>query len=158
MRVMGTLIENLTAVIRSELPFERGAQEVCTRLRSGVSHFTWVGVYMLEGTETLVLKAWDGPAPTEHVRIPIGQGICGLAARESRTVIVDDVNKDPRYLACFRETRSEIVVPILANGKVVGEIDVDSNTPSAFTPKDKELLEAVAEELGRNSIRPPEPP
>jgi GAF domain-containing protein len=155
---MGTLIESLTAVIRSELPFERSAQEVCRRLRSGVPRFTWVGVYMLEGAETLVLKAWDGPAPTEHVRIPIGQGICGLAAREARTVIVDDVNKDPRYLACFRETRSEIVVPILANGKVVGEIDVDSSTPAAFTPKDRELLEAVAEELGRSSIRPPEPP
>ena len=157
MRAMGTLIESLTAVIRSELPFDRAAQEVCRRLRAGVDHFTWIGVYMLEG-ETLVLKAWDGPAPTEHVRIPIGQGICGLAAREARTVIVDDVNKDPRYLACFRETRSEIVVPILTNGKVVGEVDVDSNRPSAFTPKDKELLEAVAEELGRDSIRPPEPP
>lgn len=154
---MGTLIESLTAVIRSELPFDRAALEVCRRLRTGVSHFNWVGVYMLDG-ETLVLKAWDGPAPTEHVRIPIGQGICGLAAREAKTIIVDDVNKDPRYLACFRETRSEIVVPILAGGKVVGEIDIDSDTPAAFTPKDKELLEAVAEELGRSSIRPPEPP
>ena len=154
---MGTLIEGLTAVIRSELAFDRAALEVCRRLRAGVAHFNWVGVYMIEG-ETLVLKAWDGPAATEHVRIPIGQGICGLAAREARTVIVDDVNKDPRYLACFRETRSEIVVPILASGKVVGEIDIDSDKPAAFTPKDQELLEAVAEELGRSSIRPPELP
>src|SRR5688572_18518103 len=112
---------------------------------------------MIEG-DTLVLKAWDGPAATEHVRIPIGQGICGLAAREARTVVVDDVNKDPRYLDCFKNTRSEIVVPIFTNGKVVGEIDVDSDKPSAFTPADGKLLEAIAEELGRDAVRPPEPP
>ncbi|HKS17122.1 MAG TPA: GAF domain-containing protein, partial [Planctomycetota bacterium] len=127
-------------------------------LRSEVPHFNWVGVYMIEGGDTLVLKAWDGPAATEHVRIPIGQGICGLAAREARTVVVDDVNKDPRYLACFPQTRAEIVVPIFAGGSVVGEIDIDSDRPSAFTKDDQDLLEAVAVELGRKATRPPEPP
>src|SRR5688572_19034776 len=138
---MKTLIDSLTTLIRSEIGFDKATQEVCRHLRASVPHYNWVGIYMIEGDDTLVLKAWDGPAATEHVRIPIGQGICGLAAREAKTVIVDDVNKDPRYLACFRETRSEIVVPILTNAKVVGEIDVDSNRPAAFTPKDKELLE-----------------
>lgn len=154
---MPDLIDRLTAVIRSEIPFDRAALEVCRILRTAVRHFNWVGVYMIEG-DMLILKAWDGPAPTEHVRIPIGQGICGLAAREARTVVVDDVNKDPRYLACFKNTRSEMVVPILTNGKVVGEIDVDSDKPSAFTPADRKLLEAIAEELGRDAIKPPEPP
>jgi L-methionine (R)-S-oxide reductase len=151
------LIDRLTAVIRSEIPFDRAALEVCRILCTAVDRFNWVGVYMIEG-DTLVLKAWDGPAPTEHVRIPIGQGICGLAAREARTVVVDDVNKDPRYLACFKNTRSEMVVPIFTNGKVVGEVDVDSDKPAAFTPEDRKLLEAVAEELGRDAVRPPEPP
>lgn len=127
-------------------------------LRAGVPHFNWVGVYMIEGGDMLALKAWDGPAATEHVRIPIGQGICGLAAREAKTVIVDDVNKDPRYLACFLNTRSEIVVPIFANGKVIGEIDIDSDRPAAFTKADQDLLETVAVELGRDFTRPPEPP
>jgi GAF domain-containing protein len=155
---MPDLIERLTAVIRSEIPFDQASQEVCRLLRASVPHFNWVGVYMIEGGDMLVLKAWDGPAATEHVKIPIGQGICGLAAREARTVVVDDVNKDPRYLACFLQTRSEIVVPIFTSGKVVGEIDVDSDKPSAFTPQDRKLLEAVAEELGRDATKPPEPP
>jgi GAF domain-containing protein len=155
---MKTLLDRITAVLRSERPFDRAAQEACRMLRAGVPHFNWVGVYMIEGGDTLALKAWDGPAATEHVRIPIGQGICGLAAREAKTVIVDDVNKDPRYLACFLNTRSEIVVPIFASGKVVGEIDIDSDRPAAFTRADQDLLETVAVELGRDFTRPPEPP
>ncbi|HEU4338516.1 MAG TPA: GAF domain-containing protein [Planctomycetota bacterium] len=150
---MADLIERLTAVLRSDLPFDRAAHEACRLLRSEVPHFNWVGVYMIEGGDTLVLKAWDGPAATEHVRIPIGQGICGLAAREARTVVVDDVNKDPRYLACFLQTRSEIVVPIFAGGSVVGEIDIDSDRPSAFTKADQDLLEGIAEELGKAHTR-----
>jgi len=147
------LIERLTAILRSDLSFDRAALESCRLLRRDVTHFNWVGVYMIEGGDTLVLKAWDGPAATEHVRIPIGQGICGLAAREARTVVVDDVNKDPRYLACFPQTRAEIVVPIFAGGSVVGEIDIDSDRPSAFTKADRSLLEGVAVELGKAHSR-----
>ena len=150
---MADLIERLTAILRSDLSFDRAALESCRLLRRDVTHFNWVGVYMIEGGDTLVLKAWDGPAATEHVRIPIGQGICGLAAREARTVVVDDVNKDPRYLACFPQTRAEIVVPIFAGGSVVGEIDIDSDRPSAFTKADRSLLEGVAVELGKAHSR-----
>jgi hypothetical protein len=105
---MPDLVDRLTALARSERPFDVVALDVCRLLRKDVAHFNWVGVYMIEGSDTLVLKAWDGPKATEHVRIPIGQGICGLAAREAKTVVVDDVNKDPRYLACFlkRDRRS----------------------------------------------------
>lgn len=116
-------------------------------LRKQVKHYNWVGVYMLEGEE-LVLRAWDGPEATEHVRIPVGAGICGLAAREKRTVIVGDVNADPRYLACFPSTRSEIVVPLFKAGKVIGEIDIDSDTLHAFTEKDRSFLEQIANFLG----------
>ena len=130
-----------------------GFREACGRvvrtLREKVPHYSWVGIYLLEGGE-LVLGPWDGPAATEHVRIPIGQGICGLAAREKQTVIVDDVNQDPRYLACFPSTRSEIVVPILTSqGQVLGEIDIDSDEPAAFGPDDKALLERIAETLAQ---------
>src|SRR4030095_4766584 len=95
-------------------------------------HYSWVGIYLVEG-EDLVLGPWKGPEATEHVRIPIGQGICGAAAASGETEIVDDVNADERYLACFVSTRSEIVVPIAFDGKVVGEIDVESGATSAFT-------------------------
>jgi L-methionine (R)-S-oxide reductase len=106
-------------------------------------HFSWVGIYLVEGTD-LVLGPWRGPRATEHVRIPIGSGICGAAAATGRTEVVDDVRADDRYLACFPSTRSEIVVPIAYEGRVVGEIDVDSDEPAAFDAADRELLERAA--------------
>lgn len=137
---------DLLTVLQNEisgLGFAQALQKVVSFLRKNVSYYKWVGVYLLEGEE-LVLRAWDGPEATQHVRIPIGKGICGLAAREKRTVIVGDVTADPRYLACFPYTKSEIVVPIMKGTEVLGEIDIDSDTPHAFTQQDREFLERVA--------------
>jgi len=109
-------------------------------------YYNWVGFYMLDpGDENvLVLGPFHG-APTEHVRIPVHQGICGAAVAQGETVVVADVAADPRYLACSIETKSEIVVPIRANGKVVGEIDIDSHTLNAFGADDRRFLEECAE-------------
>jgi putative methionine-R-sulfoxide reductase with GAF domain len=105
--------------------------------------YSWIGIYLVEGDE-LALGPWEGPQATEHVRIPLGQGICGAAAASGQTEIVDDVNADPRYLACFPSTRSEIVVPISYEGRIVGEIDIDSDRPAAFGAEDRTFLERVA--------------
>lgn len=105
-------------------------------------HYTWVGIYLLDGNE-LVLGPYEGK-PSPHTRIPLGRGICGAAATEKATIIVDDVNADPRYLACSVETKSEIVAPIMINGVVLGEIDIDSDQPAAFGDSDKDLVESVA--------------
>ena len=129
------------------LDFPKTVEAAVKFLRKQVKHYNWVGIYMLE-SEELVLRAWDGPEATEHVRISVGAGICGLAARERRTVMVGDVNADPRYLACFPYTHSEIVVPIFKNRKVIGEIDIDSDTLHAFAEKDRSFLEQVAHFLG----------
>jgi putative methionine-R-sulfoxide reductase with GAF domain len=86
-------------------------RQVVSVLHDRCDHYSWVGIYLVEGDD-LVLGPWKGPEATEHVRIPIGQGICGAAAASGQTEVVDDVNADPRYLACFPSTRSEIVVPI----------------------------------------------
>jgi GAF domain-containing protein len=118
-------------------------QRVVDVLHDEVEHYSWVGIYLVEGDD-LVLGPWRGPQATEHVRIPIGQGVCGAAAASGETEIVDDVNADPRYLACFPSTRSEIVVPISHEGRVVGEIDIDSDRPAAFGEDDRVLLERVA--------------
>ena len=126
---------------------EPEADEVLRRtvevLHDRFAHYSWVGIYLVEGEE-LVLGPWKGRQATEHVRIPIGEGICGAAAASGATEIVDDVNADPRYLACFASTRSEIVVPILYDGRVVGEIDIDSDEPAAFGNEDRVFLERVA--------------
>jgi L-methionine (R)-S-oxide reductase len=108
-------------------------------------HYDWVGIYWVDPSSTeLVLGPWTGPEATEHTRIPIGTGICGAAAASGQTEIVDDVNADPRYLACFTTTRSEIVVPIFHEGVVVGEIDIDGSDPAAYGEADARFLEEVA--------------
>ena len=116
-------------------------------LHDRFDHYSWVGIYLVERDE-LVLGPWKGPEATEHVRIPVGQGICGAAAASGQTEVVDDVASDSRYLACFPSTRSEIVVPIAHNGRVVGEIDIDSDVPAAFDEQDRAFLERVAELVG----------
>ncbi len=126
-------------------------QEVVDLLHDRVGHYSWVGIYLVEG-EDLVLGPWKGPEATEHVRIPVGQGVCGAAAASGETEIVDDVNADPRYLACFASTRSEIVVPVSREGRVVGEIDIDSDQPAAFGDDDREFLERVAELIAPLSV------
>jgi L-methionine (R)-S-oxide reductase len=140
----------LTSLDEIQRVVERGGdadevlRQVVAELHDDFEHYSWVGIYLVEGDE-LVLGPWKGPQATEHVRIPVGSGICGAAAATGRTEIVDDVNADPRYLACFPSTRSEIVVPITYEGRVVGEIDIDSDRPAAFTADDRVFLERVAE-------------
>jgi GAF domain-containing protein len=116
--------------------------ETVALLQRERGHYNWVGVYLLQNGE-LVLGPYVGKA-TPHTRIPLNQGICGAAASTGQTIVVDDVNADPRYLACSLETRAEIVVPIQREGQVLGEIDVDSDMPAAFTAADRALLEGVA--------------
>jgi len=132
--------------IVGKLPGPAAVAEVCRFLRASFPHYGWVGVYRLEGRE-LVLEAYAGAQATEHVRIPIDRGLCGRAARDGVTVVVDDVRASPEYLACFLSTRSEIVVPVHAGGRVVGEIDIDSDRLAAFDASDRRLLEEVAVRL-----------
>ena len=120
------------------------------RLRERMLKYNWAGFYMLEpGTQppVLVLGAFDG-ATTPHTRIPLNQGICGAAASSGKTIVVDDVSKDPRYLACSLETKSEIVVPVFVHGKIAGELDIDSHFHAAFTAEDKTLVQHCAALVG----------
>jgi L-methionine (R)-S-oxide reductase len=126
-------------------------------LHEKLKSYNWVGFYMLEkdgDREVLALGPFKGAA-TPHTRIPLNQGICGAAASTGKTVVVDDVNSDPRYLACSLETKSEIVVPVSVHGKVVGELDIDSHVAAAFGPDDRALCEHAAVVLGRFLERTP---
>jgi len=137
---------NLIRTAIAEAPgTEAAAQRAVELLHGRFTHYDWVGIYWLDpnGTE-LVLGPWIGPEATEHTRIPVGVGICGAAAASGQTVIVDDVDADPRYLACFSTTRSEIVVPIFADGQVAGEIDIDGSDLAAYDQTDAIFLEEIA--------------
>ena len=125
--------------------------DIVERLQRHMSKYNWVGFYMIDQSDAepmLQLGPYIG-APTTHTRIPLNQGICGAAASSGNTLIVDDVASDPRYLACSIETKSEIVVPVRVNGEVVGELDIDSHTPAAFTSEDRSLCELAAALVGR---------
>jgi GAF domain-containing protein len=120
-------------------------------LHENVFRYNWVGFYMLEelpGTDPILVLGPFRGSMTPHTRIALHQGICGAAASTGKTVIVDDVHNDPRYLACSVETKSEIVVPVFACGKVIGELDIDSHFPAAFGPDDKQICEHAAKVVG----------
>ena len=125
-------------------------QTMVQRLAESLPAFNWVGFYMIDPAEPKMLQL--GPfvgAPTEHVRIPLDKGICGAAAATGKTIVVDDVQSDPRYLACSLETRSEIVAPVYVHGKVVGELDIDSHSAAAFGPAEREFVERCAALVGQ---------
>ncbi|MGA3106104.1 MAG: GAF domain-containing protein [Terriglobales bacterium] len=152
---MATVNMQKTEVVRKELERLDSESRTADELMKGITlllnqqmlNYNWVGFYMLEaGTEppVLVLGHYQG-AMTPHVRIPLNEGICGAAASTGETVVVDDVNSDPRYLSCSLETKSEIVVPVFVRGQVAGELDIDSHFPAAFGADDRALVEYCAQ-------------
>src|SRR5215471_14570256 len=120
---------DLLTAIRSAIAAAPNADTAMTQavrlLKDAIPYYSWVGIYLLDGNE-LVLGPFVGK-PSPHTRIPLDRGICGAAASEKATIVVDDVSSDSRYLACSVDTKSEIVVPIMQGNDVLGEIDVDSD-------------------------------
>lgn len=137
-----SLREEIVGAVGGAADGRAAMTEAVRLLKERLPHYSWVGIYLLEGDE-LVLGPYLGK-PSPHTRIPLNRGICGAAASQKQSIIVDDVNSDPRYLACSIETKSEIVVPIMRGESVLGEIDIDSDQGSAFGDQDRILLEAVA--------------
>ena len=121
-------------------------KSICELLKNNVDHYDWIGFYFVGNTEKneLVLGPFVGE-PTEHVKIKFGDGICGQAAEMKDVFVVQDVSKETNYLSCSPKVKSEIVVPILKNGEIVGELDIDSHKIEPFTEKDKLFLEKVCE-------------
>jgi len=120
-------------------------ERTVARLHAEEPTFDWVGVYLMDG-ETLVLGPYRGN-PTEHTSIPVGQGVCGSVAERAETEVVPDVRARLGHIACDIATRSETVAPILRDGRVVGVLDVDSNTTAAFGPREIDVIERAAQEI-----------
>ena len=159
-------VEEVKAEITALASKSKSPHELMSRmaklLHDRMLKFNWVGFYMLEDgssskAATLVLGPFEG-AMTPHTQIPLHQGICGAAASTGKTVVVDDVSQDPRYLPCSIETKSEIVVPIFAGGKVRGELDIDSHFLAAFGREERELVEYCATVVSQSLEHSPETP
>jgi GAF domain-containing protein len=145
------LIPMLDGLAQTAASGEALMKGIVALLHEKLTRYNWVGFYTLEKDTTgdvLVLGPFKGTM-TPHTRIPLNQGICGAAASSGKTIVVDDVNADSRYLACSLQTKSEIVVPVFAHGKVVGELDIDSHFHAAFGPDDRKLCEHAATLLGK---------
>lgn len=121
--------------------------KVCELLETNISYYNWVGFYFRNGNkEELILGPYVG-APTDHMVIPFGKGICGQVAISNQNFVVPDVTAQDNYIACSITVKAEIVVPIFVNGENIGQIDIDSNTPDPFTKDDERFLEFVCSKV-----------
>lgn len=147
------LATELNTIAQSAPSVDELMSTIVGRLQQYLPKYNWVGFYMVEKSAmpgvdpVLVLGPYVG-APTPHTRIPLNQGICGAAVSTGNTIVVDDVNADPRYLSCSIETKSEIVVPVHVRGEIVGELDIDSHEPAAFGEEDRRFCEQCARLVG----------
>ncbi len=123
---------------------------ITRRLHEKMARYNWVGFYLVDPADrgVLVVGPYVGSF-TPNARIPLDTGLCGSAASTGNTVVVDDVTKDPRYLAGSSMVVSEIVVPISVNGKLLGELDVESYFPGTFTKPEQDFVEACAALAGK---------
>jgi len=120
-------------------------RNLAMRLLDELETYDWSGIYRLKGDE-LLLDEYVGAA-TDHVRIPVGRGVCGTAVAENRNQVIEDVRQIENYLSCSARTRSEIVVLIRKGDEILGQIDIDGHTVGAFDASDEALLESVARVL-----------
>ncbi|MEY8020845.1 GAF domain-containing protein [Muriicola sp. SD30] len=148
------MFEQLQAKIPSILKAENRTTEeklqtLCEYLKEKIHYYDWVGFYFRNGEkEELKLGPYAG-APTDHTIIPFGKGICGQVALTNANFVVPDVAAQDNYIACSISVKSEIVVPLFVNGKNIGQIDIDSETPDPFSEADERFLEFVNREVAR---------
>lgn len=136
--------QDVAVVCEGEGSRDEKLAQICALLAENIDHYDWVGFYLTDpaADRELVLGPYVG-APTEHTRIPFGKGICGQAADTEKTFIIQDVSQETNYLSCSPDVRSEIVLPIMKGGRVLGELDIDSHHLAPFTPDDQQLLHEV---------------
>ena len=146
--VLDNLPEKIDALIASASDREQTLQRICDFLHDEVPTYDWVGFYLVDpdADRELVLGPYVGE-PTDHTRIPFGTGICGQAADRKETFVVNDVSGETNYLSCSPEVNAEIVVPLIKDGEVLGELDIDSHSKDSLTQKDRKVLEQICSEI-----------
>ncbi len=120
---------------------------ICQLLKQEVYHYDWVGFYVLDPESPMLVLGPFAGKPTPHTHIAVGKGICGQVAEKGRTMVVQDVTQVENYISCGLDVQSEIVVPVLKNGRFVAELDIDSHSPAPFTPEDSDFLARVCDLL-----------
>lgn len=140
-----SLIPQIEGLISGEPDLIANLANIAASLKQGMNYF-WVGFYLVKEDE-LVLGPFQGPIAC--TRIQLGKGVCGTAWKDAKTLIVPNVDEFPGHIACSADSKSEIVIPILKNGKVIMVLDVDSDTLNGFNEVDKVHLERLALSISR---------
>ena len=141
------VIAGIRALLDGEDDWIAAMASVACELHQAFAYFDWTGFYRAVGAELLVIGPYQGGHGC--LRIPFSKGVCGAAARTRTTQRVADVDAFPGHIACASSTRAELVVPIVTPaGRLLGVLDVDSDTPAAFDAVDQAQLEALCAELG----------
>ena len=135
------LLSQVKAMVKDETDPIANMANVAALIQEAF-HFWWTGFYRVIG-EQLVLGPFQGPVACTH--IGFGKGVCGTSWKEKKTIVVEDVEQFPSHIACSSESKSEIVVPLMKNGEVIGVLDIDSERLATFDAVDKEWLEQIAE-------------
>jgi L-methionine (R)-S-oxide reductase len=134
------ICDQLNELLGDEENFVANAANTCALLFQSLPDVNWIGFYIAQGKE-LVLGPFQGKPAC--ARIPFGKGVCGTAAAKRQTIVVPDVSQFPGHIVCDPASRSEIVVPLLNWGKVLGVLDLDSATVDRFDDDDREGIESV---------------
>jgi L-methionine (R)-S-oxide reductase len=148
--MFNTLKEEILSITsNSDVHTDLRLQQICELLKENVPHYDWVGFYFKNGDKNeLKLGPYAG-APTDHIIIPFGKGICGQVAVSNENFVVPDVKAQDNYIACSITVKAEIVIPLFINGQNMGQIDIDSNTPDPFTADDERFLEFINAEVAK---------
>ena len=135
------LLPQIEALVAGEEDLTANLANIAAALKFGMAFF-WVGFYLVKGNQ-LVLGPFQGPIAC--TRIDFGKGVCGTAWKEERTLIVPNVDEFPGHIACSSDSKSEIVVPLIRAGKVLGVLDVDSDQLNDLDETDRLYLEQIIE-------------
>jgi GAF domain-containing protein len=138
------IVKTLTRMMASRAPLDEVLEKAVGLLHQASPKFHWTGIYELFPDHVLRLGPFVG-APTNHVFICVGQGVCGSAVAQKRNMNIPDVSKESNYLACSEETKSELVVLIRKGERIFAQIDIDSHEFAAFDSQAENLVLAVAE-------------
>ncbi|MBD3273992.1 MAG: GAF domain-containing protein [Candidatus Marinimicrobia bacterium] len=148
MTTESNMLDTLMELAQNTQTTDAFSEKAVQIIQDSNSKYDWVGIYIaLEERLHLPPTYFKGLDP-EHKDIPYTEGICGAAASQNETIVIDDVNAEPRYLACSIYTKSEIVVPLTYNKQLLGVLDLDSHTPAAFGEQEQTELEAAAKIIG----------
>jgi len=150
------VLERIDLLIDGETDWIAAMATVACELHHAFDHFDWTGFYRAVDDDLLVVGPYQGGHGCQ--RIEFGRGVCGVAAAEKRTIVVDDVDEFPGHIACDASSRSEVVVPVMrSDGSVLAVLDVDSNREAAFDAADVEGLEELCRRLGKRYGEVPGP-